>query len=889
MTPPVLTRASPPVTRAGTASRVRFAADLARHGARTALVAGDVEVGYDELADRVDVVRRQLGDAQQLVGLRPAPTVEFVVAYLAALAGGHAVLLAKDETLPRAYGATVEMRDGAHGSTGAASADLHPDLSLLLSTSGSTGSPKLVRLSAANLDANAASIADYLGLRNDDRAITTLPLDYCYGLSVLHSHLAVGASVVLTDRSVTDPGFWPLARAAGVTSYAGVPYTFELLDASGWPELPTLRRVTQAGGRLAPDRVRAAAARGRAEGWDFYVMYGQTEATARMAYLPPHLAETHAGSIGVAIPGGSFRLEPLDSADLGSGDDADVMVGELVYSGPNVMMGYARSVADLSRGPELTELRTGDLARCTEDGLFEVVGRRSRFAKLFGQRVDLERVETLLALDGHVVACAEGAGGAGGSHLAVAVAGEPGPRVLGEVTARAAEVAAVPLHAVRAVAVDDLPRLPNGKVDQRAVAALTVEGRGGRSPLGGRGGRSRPSRDLVEGAGGRGGRSRPSRDRSPEETVEDAIAASYAAVLGHEQVSPDDTFVGLGGDSLSYVELAVRLEKLLDQVSADWPDRTVRDLAAAAPEPGRPRSRWVRLDTSIVLRALSIIFIVGTHTNVFLLLGGAHLLFGVAGANFARFQLTADDPAERWRGILRSIARVAVPTVTWTAIVLATVGGGYAWTNLFLVNRVFGNPHWDSSWELWFVESLVQIVVVVGLLVSVPAVVRLERRSPYWFATALLALTLVPRLWADWSGWSWDVIHTATFVAWLFVGGWAGAQARSTAQRLLVTALVLLGTVGFCDEAARNALIFGGMVALIWLPTVPWPRFATGAVGLVASSSLWIYLVHWQIYPHLEYRWALGGLLASVTAGICAWLLVTAATTRLRPRPSANR
>ncbi len=853
MTPPVLTPASPPVLRAGSATRVRFAADLARHGARPALVADGVEIGYDDLARRVDVVRRQLGDEQQLVGLRPAATVEFVVTYLAALAGGHAVLLAKDATLPRAYGATVEVRDGTVVATGAAPAGLHPDLSLLLSTSGSTGSPKLVRLSAANLDANAASIADYLGLRSDDRAITTLPLDYCYGLSVLHSHLAVGASVVLTDRSVADPEFWPLARAAGVTSYAGVPYTFDLLDAAGWPELPTLRRVTQAGGRLAPERVRAAAVRGREEGWDFFVMYGQTEATARMAYLPPHLAETHAGSIGVAIPGGSFRLEPLDSGDLGDG--ADALVGELVYSGPNVMMGYARSVADLARGPELTELRTGDLARCTEDGLFQVVGRRSRFAKLFGQRVDLERVETLLAVDGHVVACAEGVGGAGGSHLAVAVAGRPAPAIFDEVVARAAEVAAVPLHAVRAVAVDDLPRLPNGKVDQRAVAALTVT--------------AEPDRAEAD------------RDEPEPVTPEEAVAAAYATVLGREQVSPDDTFTGLGGDSLSYVELAVRLEKLLDQVPADWPTLTVRELAAAAPEPGGRRSRWVRLDTSIALRALAIILIVGTHTNVFVLLGGAHLLFGVAGANFARFQLTAKEPAERRRSILRAASRVAVPTVLWTAVVIA-FGGPYVWSNLLLANRVFGDPHWDSSWQLWFVESLVQIVVVLGLLVSVPAIVRLERRSPYWFATALLALTLVPRLWADWSGYSWDVIHTATFVGWLFVGGWAAAQASTSRQRLLVTALVLLGTVGFCDESARNALMFAGMAALIWLPTVPWPRLLTGAAGLVASSSLWIYLVHWQVYPHLEYRWPLGGLLASLAAGVAAWLLVTAATDRLR-------
>ena len=223
--------------------------------------------------------------------------------------------------------------------------DLHPDLALLLSTSGSTGSPKLVRLSHDNLRCNAASIADYLGLTPDDRAITSLPMHYCYGLSVVHSHLLVGAGLVLTDLSVVDECFWRLAEDAGATSFAGVPYTFEQLERSGFTEraLPSLRYVTQAGGRMAPERVGRWRDHGRRSGWDLVVMYGQTEATARMAWLPPDRADAHPEAVGIPIPGGSFRLEPVDEVD-------EPGVGELVYAGPNVMQGYAVSAADLARG-----------------------------------------------------------------------------------------------------------------------------------------------------------------------------------------------------------------------------------------------------------------------------------------------------------------------------------------------------------------------------------------------------------------------------------------------------------------------------------------------------------------------------------------------------------
>jgi acyl-CoA synthetase (AMP-forming)/AMP-acid ligase II len=187
-------------------------------------------------------------------------------------------------------------------------------------------------LSHTNLITNAAAIGDYLDIRETDRAATTLPMSYCYGLSVIHSHLLRGAGLILTDHSVVDDQFWTLFRRHRGTTFAGVPYTFELLERIGFDtmDLPHLRYLTQAGGRLSPERVRRFAELGQRRGWQLFVMYGATEATARMAYLPPELAATRPTAIGRPIPGGSFSLEPVDDWD----DDPEV--GELVYRGPNV-------------------------------------------------------------------------------------------------------------------------------------------------------------------------------------------------------------------------------------------------------------------------------------------------------------------------------------------------------------------------------------------------------------------------------------------------------------------------------------------------------------------------------------------------------------------------
>lgn len=272
---------------------------------------------------------------------------------------------------------------------------LHEDLALLLTTSGSTGSPKFVRQSHANLQANTASIVEFLGLDPSDRAITTLPMNYTYGLSILNTHLAVGATVLLTDRTLMQKEFWSFFKEQGATSFGGVPYTYEILKKLRFfrMDLPSLRTMTQAGGRLAPELHREFARFAADTGRRFVVMYGQSEATARMSWLPPERSLEKCGSIGIAIPGGRFEL--IDSQ--GQVIDQPDSTGELVYFGDNVTLGYAESAEDLARGDERGGvLATGDLARRDAEGYYYIVGRKNRFLKIFGNRVGLDEVERLL-------------------------------------------------------------------------------------------------------------------------------------------------------------------------------------------------------------------------------------------------------------------------------------------------------------------------------------------------------------------------------------------------------------------------------------------------------------------------------------------------------------
>ena len=272
---------------------------------------------------------------------------------------------------------------------------LYDELALLLTTSGSTGSPKFVRQSYKNIKSNTASIVEYLHLTEEERPITVLPMNYTFGLSVINTHLAVGATLLLTDKTIMQRDFWDFMNVNKATSFSGVPYTYEMLNKLMFfrRQLPSLKTLTQAGGKLQPELHKKFAEYAVQQGKNFVVMYGSAEATARMGYLPPEISLEKWGSMGKAIPGGNFMLVDADGKEITTTET----VGELVYEGDNVTFGYALCGADLAKGDENDgKLSTGDMAKVDSDGIYTIVGRKKRFLKIFGNRVGLDETERLI-------------------------------------------------------------------------------------------------------------------------------------------------------------------------------------------------------------------------------------------------------------------------------------------------------------------------------------------------------------------------------------------------------------------------------------------------------------------------------------------------------------
>lgn len=333
---------------------------------------------------------------------------------------------------------------------------LNNELSLLLSTSGSTGSSKLVRLSCSNVVNNANAIANFLGITSHDTTITTLPMSYTYGLSIINSHLVRGAAIVLTDFSMLKQEFWNLFFDNNVCSFGGVPFIYEILkQIKFWDKhFEKMRYMTVSGGRMASELLDYTINQCVKKNIQFYQMYGQTEATARISYLPYNFAASKKGSIGKSIEGGRLWVED----DKGVTINKPFSVGNLLYEGKNVFLGYANALADLSKGDENGGvLKTGDLAYFDNDGFFYLKGRKNRILKIYGIRIHLDELEELLDKHGFTCACA----GVDDS-LSIFTTREGDIKQIEEFITHMVDI---PKAGYRCIYVDRFPRKDSGKID----------------------------------------------------------------------------------------------------------------------------------------------------------------------------------------------------------------------------------------------------------------------------------------------------------------------------------------------------------------------------------------------------------------------------------------
>ncbi|MCW1887463.1 AMP-binding protein [Luteolibacter flavescens] len=814
----------PPASTVST-QKPHFFSSLESHGDRVAIVLPDgCHLSYRELAERADGYARQFSRRHQLLVIEMRNDIKAIAAYLGALRSGTPVILAAEGATSREHPIIATFRPemavlhrgsaweiearGEHADDDESA--LHPDLAVMLSTSGSTGSPKLVKLSQANLHENARSIAEYLEITPERRAITNLPLHYSYGLSVLNSHLAAGASVVLTELSVVDEEFWQVVRREQVTDLPGVPYTYELFEKVGLRSDPpeSLRVMTQAGGRLPPNLVRDYSEFARSRGIRFFVMYGQTEATARMAYLPPEQTLENSDCIGVAIPRGKFEIRD----EAGNAIRKPGHSGELVYQGPNVMMGYALKREDLAAPAKLTELQTGDIAQWSEAGFVKIVGRSSRFSKIAGLRIGLDDVERILRESGR-------RSYATGNDEFVAVA-----LIDGSDAASARQLLAerckLPSHHLIVFNLDEAPTLPSGKIDYLTIRKAGEELH------------RKEAADVVTG--------------------DDPVRALYGKALGQARIDDDASFATLGGDSLSYMIVSRGLEKMLGVLPQHWERLTFHDLEALRQEralnPVKQRATTtLSVDVLLRLLAISTIFIGhGAPDHTGWLRGGTTILFCLAGYSLCRFQREQFLAGSVVPAIKGAFRRIVIPyLLLMTALLFATKMPPHpAWWSLTSVFFI-GTEDRGLLFSFWFIEALLHCLLIVSGLFLIPPLRRWARAQPFASGLALTGLGAA----AFWVGRHFfgSESFSHKFDGWLYVYmlGWTFAVATRAWQRLLLVAVGSAVVIAqFGPESSRPYWFIGAMLVLAAVREIRLPAGVGGLVSQLAAASYMAYLAH---------------------------------------------
>jgi peptidoglycan/LPS O-acetylase OafA/YrhL len=420
-----------------------------------------------------------------------------------------------------------------------------------------------------------------------------------------------------------------------------------------------------------------------------------------------------------------------------------------------------------------------------------------------------------------------------------------------------APLASVPPGAVRVHQVASIPRNGAGKCDYAELvrhAAATTAAKAGASPA--------------------------------------SVRELYAAALGRTDVSGGDSFTSLGGDSLSFVEVSAGLARRLGHLPRDWPHLTVDELTGTA---RRPRRFTVPVEIGVVLRAVAILMVVVTHTDVWMVPGGAHVLLAVAGYNLARFALRTPGRRARTRRILAALGAVVLPASAWIAG-CGVVTGDYRLPTALYVNGLVGSDDWSPDWQFWFLEALVWSYLGVAALLAVRRLDRWQRARPFATAMVLAGAALLLRYLVVGVQAEGTEKYSVAVVLWVLAVGWAAAEARSPGHRILVAVTAVGGVLGFFGDLQRELVVAGSVVLLLWAGSVPLPRTAARLAQAVASASLWIYLTHWQVYPGLEAAGhAPAAILASVVVGVACSAAYTAAAaavarlTRRRGRRTAPR
>jgi acyl-CoA synthetase (AMP-forming)/AMP-acid ligase II len=826
-----------------------------------ALIADDGRaLTYRQLREQSSILRERFGVGKKLVLIIARNDPDTVLAYVSALDAGHAVVVISPEPASLIdhvcehfspnFICTHDQSEWRVVERHADQLVLHPELACLLSTSGTTGEGKFVRLSYKNLVCNALSIAEYLEIDERDRFLLNLPINYSYGLSILNSHLVAGARLLLTERSVTDSELWRFFRSNEGTGFAGVPHTYKLLEALKFDgsDLPSLRTITQAGGRLPVPLARRFANWAAERGVRFFIMYGQTEASPRIAYLPPSLAATYPDCIGRPISGGVLELVDAEGTKITTIETE----GELQYTGPNVMMGYATRLSDLALDPGPNVLRTGDVAVLNSEGLFRITGRQNRFLKIYGLRISLEEIERKLEACSIKAIC-------GGNDEFLGVMTTEDQATDTHLIDQVAQISGLPPAVVALLRVHEFPVLQSGKIDYRSISQQLLKSR------------SAMSRPQLTDA--------PSVDHVQAPFVS-RIEKVFSENFPSKLIGATDSFVSLGGDSLSYVTVSLALEEFIPKLPVHWETLTAKELdmlASQSVDDVRRAGNVRSVESTIVIRAVAPVLIAMHHIGLEVVAGGAALLLVVAGMNFCRFQLPQLIKGRAREVLWGFIQSVLLPY--WIVVV------GYGvWKGEMNIPDIMLYANMDMELPTWvpfptgFIQVLAQLFLLLSLLLLSRRVRQVAAKDLYQFGLVLVLISAGARALEPvmFPGLMINLHGELPWVAWLFALGLAIAGAENRKQRAFLSLLaVALPPLLFLEpDFSRPIIISVGCLLAIWVPRINVPTIVGSLVGILASASLFVYMLHiYGLRNSYTSDWPVDmlRLLTGIGLGVGAW------------------
>jgi len=850
-----------------------------------AIVCGAEEISYKELGRRVSILSELLqsnGVGQnKIVAVFLDRSINLVTALLSIMhAGGTYVPLDPDhpqsrisQVLDDADPQFILSEEHLHSKLGANSlentyilkdelwkrnseqsfeVDNLAELAYIIFTSGSTGRPKGVEVYQNGLSTFLAAMAALPGMSEDDRLLSVTTVSFDIAALEIFLPLTLGATLFIAKREDTMNGIvlQKLLADNQITFFQATPATYHLLLANNWPGNPTLKLLC--GGEAMPPELAENLLNRCDSLWN---MYGPTETTIWSTIKKVKKAQSLM-PIGKAIKGTRTYVLNDKQAQVPIG-----VAGELYIAGEGVAKGYRNRIeqtkdhflSDVYSQKNNTKMyRTGDLVKVLDDGDLVYLGRLDNQVKIRGYRIELGDIEVAIkALDGvnQCVVSVYEINNRSKSLVAYIVADQNDNKI--EITSLKEYLKPLlPEYMIPSFVVhlDELPLTPNNKVDRKALPAPRVDVKHS----------LKNSRQQVNNL------STSDEESNFEVDINctDEIIQSWRRILGINNIEPDDSFIALGGDSLSFVQITIELEKILGQLPEGWENQPVSELSSikdeaksvlvSSPNPvsnSKPVS--IDIDTTIFLRALAILSVVFTHAlSDWGLKGNTLVLFMVAGLLFAKFQLQQVFSRGSIKPILISAWRIFLPSTIMMGLWLWW-NDIYMLDTLLLYSNLLGS-HIPYFGYYWYIQVLLQILFIMILLFSIRPILEFSKSEPFKFGLILLVVAFISILvLLRYLPNDFNLRRLPSIPIWYFIIGWGIYFADTTLKRVAIGHILglfsLLYFFIFFRQGGTLAiplLVFMSGVLLLSHSKITVIKPLNQLLNYLASSSLFIYLVH---------------------------------------------